>query len=169
MSYLVFSLDLPHKPINFCTLWDTYKTRRHVQVCSLTFWLVVPFFKLNYLLFIPFTTQYQPFFFYQYPPNKFSPVPPFLLKREGKAPLWMSSSPLPTHTHIESLWDEAHPLPLRPDKAVHLGAWAPQAGNRLRGNPCSSSLGDSQEEQAAYLIHVNMQGPKLICRSLSLA
>ena len=63
MSYLVFSLDLPHKPINFCTLWDTYKTRRHVQVCSLTFWLVVPFFKLNYLLFIPFTTQYQPFLF----------------------------------------------------------------------------------------------------------
>lgn len=50
------------------------------------------------------------------------------------------------------------PSLLKPDKAVHLGAWDPQAGNRCRDKSCSSCQGP-HEDQAAYLLH--MQGAQV--------
>lgn len=85
-----------------------------------------------FLIYLFFTTQYQLFLSSQYPLTQILPHSTFSF----------SSLPLGvTHIcmHIKSLQDQGHPLPLRSDKAVHLGVQDPQEGRQsFRDSPCSS-------------------------------
>ena len=48
----------------------------------------------------------------------------------------------PSPWHTQSLQDQAHPLPLRPDKAAQLGEWDAQAGRQqTQGQPPLLLLG----------------------------
>lgn len=69
--------------------------------------------------FIHFTTPYQPLLPPRIPSHKSYPHSTFPFSSEKrKSPSLCSLNPL----HIKSLQDLSHPLPLRIDKAVHLGA-----------------------------------------------
>ena len=79
-------------------------------------------------LFIHFTSDHNPPRLGASSPHMVLPIiSPPISSENGEVPLGITSS-----WPIKSLQDWVHPFPLRPDKAVQLGEWDPQAGNRVR-------------------------------------
>jgi hypothetical protein len=114
--------------------------------------MTLPFFFIN---FIPFTTQYHPFLSSQYPLSQV--LTPFSLPLLRRGSLFLSVN-LPSHQVAE----EAHPLPLRPNKSV-----CPFNDEESTGRQTDllQFFGDLNKDHAAHLLHM-CSGPRSSLYSL---
>lgn len=97
-----------------------------------------------------FTSQLQPPLSSQHGLT-WPPLPlPTSFSSEKAESLPLGSNP---PCHLNSLQDQIHLFPLRPDKTAQLAEQDPQVGNS-QGKPLLQLLGDSHEEQAAHLLHM---------------